>query len=115
MTGGRATVVEDVLKPGFHLARHHHKSMVEIFYVLEGSIRFLFDDEEVTATPGMWLTIPPEVRHDVSAEEGGKLITIFTPGGFDSYLAAIAAMSKEELESEELMTKLSERYDIWPG
>ena len=38
LTGGRVTVVEDTLKPGFHLPRHYHKAMIEIFYILEGEI-----------------------------------------------------------------------------
>jgi quercetin dioxygenase-like cupin family protein len=113
LTGGRVTVVEDTLKPGFHLSRHHHKSMVEIFYILEGEIRFAFDDELVVATPGMTLNIPPNVWHDVSSQPGGKLLTIFTPGGFDSYLSEIAAMAQDEQSNEAVMTRLAERYDIW--
>jgi quercetin dioxygenase-like cupin family protein len=38
MTEVRVTVVEDTLKPGFDLARHYHKKMVEIFYVLHGEV-----------------------------------------------------------------------------
>ncbi len=113
VTDGRVTVVEDTLKPGFHLARHHHRSMVEIFYVLEGEIRFAFDDELVVATPGMTINIPQNVWHDVSSEGGGKLLTVFTPGGFDSYLSEIAAMAQDKLADEALMTRLAERYDIW--
>ncbi len=30
-TDGRVTVVEDMLKSGFYLARHHHRVMTEIF------------------------------------------------------------------------------------
>ena len=37
ITDGRVTVVEDTIKPGFHLPRHHHKRTVEIFYVLDGA------------------------------------------------------------------------------
>ncbi|MCA9973588.1 MAG: hypothetical protein KC425_25420, partial [Anaerolineales bacterium] len=33
-TNGRVTVVEDMLKSGFYLARHHHRVMTEIFYIL---------------------------------------------------------------------------------
>ena len=47
LTDGRVTVVEDTLKPGFHLPRHHHKRTVEIFYVLDGEFTLVFDDETV--------------------------------------------------------------------
>ena len=59
LTGGRVTFVEDTLKPGFHLPRHYHKEMIEIFYILEGEIEFKFDDATVIAVPGMTINIPP--------------------------------------------------------
>jgi len=70
LTAGRVTVVEDTLKPGFHLARHYHRSMVEIFYILNGVVTFAFDDAVAVATPGMTLNVPPEVRHEVTCEAG---------------------------------------------
>lgn len=113
VTAGRVTVVEDTLKPGFHLPRHHHKQMAELFYILEGEVVFTFDDETVTATPAMMVNIPAGVRHDVRCAEGGKLITIFSPGGFDSYLAECAAMTPEQSADPEFNLALAHRYDIW--
>src|SRR5581483_9831440 len=106
MTGGRLTMVEDSLKPGFHLARHHHKIMTEIFYILEGEIAFTFDDETVLGRPAMTITIPPNVWHEVTCEQGGKLITIFTPGGFDRYLQELASLSRDQFADEVLQTAL---------
>ena len=54
LSEGRLTLVEDHLKPGFFLARHHHKKMIEIFYVLDGEVEFKFDDE---AAPGQPATL----------------------------------------------------------
>src|SRR5664279_569427 len=85
LTDGRVTMIEDSLKPGFHLARHNHKVMTEIFYILEGEVVFKFDDETILATPGMTVNIPPNTWHDVQCVKGGKLITIFSPGGFESH------------------------------
>jgi len=112
-TGGRVAVVEDTLKPGFHLPRHYHKEMTETFYILDGEVVFRFDDETVVATPGTTVNVPPRVRHDVTCENGGKLLTIFTPGGFDKYLEEMASLSEEQLEDDELMTVLAEKYDSW--
>jgi quercetin dioxygenase-like cupin family protein len=58
LTDERVSVVEDVLKPGFHLPAHRHRSMVEIFYILEGEVTFAFEDETVIATPGTTVTVP---------------------------------------------------------
>lgn len=113
LTEGRVTVVEDTLKPNFHLPRHHHRVMTEIFYILEGAIEFAFDDETVSAISGMTINIPPHVWHEVKCEHGGKLITIFSPGGFDQYLAEMASQADEQFANEGLMTALAEKYDTW--
>lgn len=113
LTEGRVTVVEDCLKPGFRLPRHHHRRTVEIFYILEGAVRFTFDDSGVVATRGMTITVPPRVPHQVLCVEGGRLITMFTPGGFDNYLAELSALSPAELSDLDEMRALSERYDTW--
>lgn len=81
---GRVTVVEDTLKPGFHLARHHHKKMTEIFYILEGEVTFNFEDQTVVASRGMTINIPPNVSHEVRSEKGARLITVFSPAGLTS-------------------------------
>ena len=110
---GRLTVVEDKLKPGFRLARHYHKKMTEIFYILDGEVTFNFDDQKVVASRGMTVNIPPMVMHEVTAENGARLITVFSPGGFDRYLKEMAGMTEAQFADEALMRSLSEKYDIW--
>lgn len=112
-TDGRVTLVEDTLKAGFHLARHYHKVMTEIFYILTGKMEFKFDDETIMTSPGMTINIPPNVWHEVRCLDGGKLLTIFSPGGFDDYLAELAGMAEEQFADAALMTTLAEKYDTW--
>ena len=45
-TNGELCLIEDTLKPGFHLKRHHHKVMTEVFYMLVGEMELIFDDEK---------------------------------------------------------------------
>ncbi len=113
MSDGRLTLVEDRLKPGFFLARHHHKKMIEIFYVLEGIVEFTFDDEAVAAAPGTTLNVPPDVWHEVRSTEGARLLTIFSPGGFDSYLEELVVLTEGQYADAAFMRDLSERYDIF--
>ena len=113
LSDGRLTLVEDRLKPGFFLARHHHKKMIEIFYVLEGVVEFKFDDETVTATQGTVLNVPPDVWHEVKTTDGARLLTIFSPGGFDRYLEDLVALTEGQYADAAFMTALSERYDIF--
>jgi quercetin dioxygenase-like cupin family protein len=113
LSGGRLTLVEDRLKPGFFLARHHHKKMIEVFYVLEGAVEFTFDDETVAATPGTTLNVPPDVWHEVRSVDGARLLTIFSPGGFDRYLEELVALTEGQYGDAAFMRELSERYDIF--
>jgi quercetin dioxygenase-like cupin family protein len=113
LSDGRLTLVEDTLKPGFRLARHHHKKMIEIFYVLAGSVEFRFDDETVIATPGTTLNVPPGIHHEVQCPDGAKLLTIFSPGGFDAYLEELVALTESQYADVGFMRALSERYDIF--
>jgi len=114
LTDGRVSVVEDVMKPGFHLPAHRHRSMAEIFYILAGEVTFAFEDETVIATPGTTLTVPANTQHEVTCIGGGRLLTIFTPGGFDRYLAELAALTPAELDDADCIRELGQRYDIWP-
>ena len=113
LTAGRVSVVEDILKPGFHLPAHRHRSMTEIFYILDGEVSFVFDDQSVTATAGATVTVPADTRHEVMSAGGGRLLTIFTPGGFDRYLAELATLTPAELDDAHGIRALGERYDIW--
>lgn len=113
-TNGSISVVEDTLKPGFHLGRHHHESMTEVFFVLDGEVTFSFDDETVTAVPGTTINIAPGIHHEVASADGGRLLTIFTPGGFDLYLAEVADLVRQGQDDEGTLLTLGHRYDIWP-
>ena len=41
------------------------------------------------------------------------MLTIFTPGGFDRYLAELATLTPAELDDAHGIRALGERYDIW--
>jgi mannose-6-phosphate isomerase-like protein (cupin superfamily) len=113
LSDGRLTVVEDRLKPGFGLARHHHKKMIEVFYVLDGAVEFAFDDETVVATQGTTVNVPPAEWHAVRSPDGARLLTIFCPGGFDRYLEELVALTESQYGDAAFMRDLSERYDIF--
>ena len=113
LSDGRLTLVEDRLKPGFSLARHHHKKMIEVFYVLEGEVQFVFDDESIVAQPGTTLNVPPGIWHEVHSPAGARLVTIFSPGGFDQYLDELVVLTEGQYGDAAFMRDLSERYDIF--
>ncbi len=112
-TNGELSFVEDTLKPGFYLARHHHKIMTEVFYILEGEVELIFDDESILAKPGDTVTVPPNVWHAAKCEKGGKMLSIFKNGQFDLYLERLSKMSDEDFEDAELMKNLNAEFDIY--
>lgn len=112
-TDGELCFVEDTLKPGFYLARHHHKIMTETFYFLEGEVNLIFDDETITCKPGDTVTVPPHVWHAASCKAGGKMLSIFKNGQFDLYLEKLSKMSNQEFENPELMKAVSAEFDIY--
>ncbi|WP_299188168.1 cupin domain-containing protein [uncultured Aquimarina sp.] len=112
-TQGELCFVEDTLKPGFYLARHHHKIMTEVFYILEGEVELIFDDETIIAKPGDTITVPPYIWHAASCQEGGKMLTIFKNGQFDLYLEKLSKMSDSDFEDAELMKAIAAEFDIY--
>lgn len=114
-TNGELSFVEDTLKPGFYLGRHHHKIMTEVFYILEGEVELIFDDETVIAKAGDTITVPPNVWHAARCTDGGKMLTIFKNGQFDLYLEKLSQMSDDDFADAELMKKVSAEFDIYEG
>lgn len=112
-TNGELSFVEDTLKPGFYLARHHHKIMTEVFYILEGEVELIFDDETLITKAGDTITVPPNVWHAARCVEGGKMLSIFKNGQFDLYLERLSKMSDDDFADAELMTAVSAEFDIY--
>lgn len=114
-TKGELSMVEDTLKPGFYLARHHHKIMTEIFYILEGEVELIFDDQTIVGKPGDTITVPPNVWHAASCKAGGKMLTIFKNGQFDLYLERLTKMTDADFADAEKMAAVSAEFDIYEG
>lgn len=112
-TNGELCFVEDTLKPGFFLARHHHKIMTEVFYILEGEVELIFDHETIVMKPGDTLTVPPNVWHAASCKGGGKMLSIFKNGQFDQYLEKLSKMADSDFEDAALMKSINAEFDIY--
>jgi len=114
-TNGELCFIEDTLKPGFHLGRHYHKIMTETFYILEGEVEFIFDDETIIAKVGDTVTAPPFVWHEAKCEAGGKMLTIFKNGQFDFYLKRLSELTDEHFADAEFMKATNAEFDIYEG
>ncbi len=112
-TNGELCLVEDTLKPGFHLKRHHHKIMTEVFYILVGELQLIFDDETITLGEGDTITVPPNIWHEAKCVNGGKMLTIFKNGKFDVFLEELSAMNEDDFSNKKLMKSFSAKFDIY--
>ena len=112
-TNGELCLIEDTLKPGFHLKRHHHKVMTEVFYMLIGEMELIFDDETILLKEGDTITVPPNVWHEAKCEKGGKMLTIFKNGRFDVFLEELSVLTKDHFANKEFMKSFSAKFDIY--
>jgi quercetin dioxygenase-like cupin family protein len=63
-TKGEAVVIECFVKPsGFVAKAHLHPSQSELFEILEGSLMFKLDGQELAAAPGDRILVPAGTRH----------------------------------------------------
>ena len=67
------------------LEAHVHADEDDAFYILEGELTFVVDDEEVVAGPGTFVLVPPGLMHTFANEGDAlvRMVNIHAPAGFD--------------------------------
>jgi mannose-6-phosphate isomerase-like protein (cupin superfamily) len=69
---------------------HSHEDNVEIFYVIEGTMSFLADEQWLDAPRGSFLRIPEGVTHTFENRSGSRAaaLNLKLPGGFEATMPA---------------------------
>lgn len=57
------TFGQAILQPGQAVAAHHHETMYEVYYVLEGVARFVINGNAIEARPGDCVVVEPNEEH----------------------------------------------------
>ena len=67
---------------------HVHDDEDDAFYVLDGELLFRVEDEEIAATAGTFVLVPPGVRHTFANRTSApvRILNIHAPAGFDRRL-----------------------------
>lgn len=65
------------LDPGRWLGLHHHEGIAEFYYVLGGRAKVTVEGEELEATPGTAIYIPPSAKHKIINDGDEKFIFIY--------------------------------------
>ena len=94
---------------------HIHRQSEESFYVLAGTFTFTLGDTETEADTGSFILVPRGTRHVLSAGRGGgRLLTLWTPGGLEAMFKALSEMPTDSLRDPEIRKALSTRFDSVP-
>jgi len=99
VVGESVMVARVLLKKGCVVPLHSHHNE-QVTYILEGALKFVLKDREVTVRAGEVLCIPPNEPHEAIALEDTVDLDIFTPpredwiARTDAYLRGATAASR---------------------
>jgi len=115
ITGGDTNqtfeVVEENCKPGFQSRAHYHVKAYETFYVFDGSADFQVGAELFHGKKGSCIHIPPGVVHQVTSNEGVRMLMIYSPAGTEGMFAAMHALTQDQLMNAELTKQVALKHD----
>lgn len=90
-TGGRFTVMEQLMPKGAGPGPHVHPDNDEWFYVMEGALDMQVGDERLHATGGQSVFIPRGTVHAFKvASETCRVLNGFTPAAMDAIIREVA-------------------------
>jgi quercetin dioxygenase-like cupin family protein len=78
---------------------HVHERHVESFYVIAGELAFTAGGEDIRATAGSWVQVPPNVPHSFApaGSEPARYVNVHTPSrGFGDFTRALLAARNED-------------------
>ena len=97
---------------------HVHHREDERFLVIAGHARFVIGEESLDAGAGDLVFLPCGIPHAyLITSEAACLVGIVTPGGFESFFAAVGSPvsdghSHDSSGSDELLKRIAPRYGI---
>ena len=97
-TGGAIAFLEATTPPGAGADPHIHHHNDELFYVLEGLMRFQVGEKTVEAPPGTFLFVPRGTVHAARnvGTEPARLLAAYVPAGPERVMEAFAQAAPEE-------------------
>lgn len=97
-TGGAMAMIDITLPRGVEPPPHIHKNEDEIFYLLEGSIKFHIGDREIEAKAGDAVFAPRMTPHHFIIEnDQARFLNIMTPGKLIDYFLEFSMPAQENL------------------
>jgi quercetin dioxygenase-like cupin family protein len=76
---------------------HVHAGHAEVFYVLDGTLRFQLEDCETVAGAGSWVVMPPGVTHTFRTDGAARFLDLHAPScGYGTFVRTLSAAASEE-------------------
>ena len=114
-TAGSFFFCETTIAPGFPgPPLHRHKTLHDMFYVLEGTLTLRLGDRTVQAGPGSFACVPPGVVHTFRNDTDApvRLLNFNTPAGWESYMRDLAEAALSAPLTPDVIGRVASRYDF---
>lgn len=87
-TGGRWSMMEQLLPKGAGPPPHKHLWSDETFYILDGTITFLIEDETRSAGKGAFVNVARNTRHAFRVDsDTARFLNGYTPASMEAMIA----------------------------
>lgn len=84
-------------------------------FILDGAFTFTIGADIVEATPGMYLLVPRETKHGITAGNGGgRFLTLMVPGGLERMFYELGKLPPNAIRDPAARAAISTRYDSIP-
>lgn len=115
-TGGSFALTEFFgSRAGSWTVPHLHRGFEESFFVLDGAFSFTIGEHVTEATAGMYLLVPRDTKHGISAAEGGgRFLTLMVPGGLEKMFFELGTLAPNAIRDPAARAAISSRYDSIP-
>ena len=95
-TGGRWSMMEQLMPMGAGPPPHKHLWSDETFYILDGQITFLIEGEIKTAGKGSFVTIARNTRHAFRVDsDTARILNGYTPASMEAMIAELGKRTNE--------------------
>jgi quercetin dioxygenase-like cupin family protein len=116
VTGGSFTLAEfSGAGAGPWTVPHVHRGFEESFFILDGSFSFTIGEGVHQATAGMYLLVPRDTKHAITAADGGgRFLTLMVPGGLEKMFFELGTLPPNAIRDPVARAAISARYDSIP-
>jgi mannose-6-phosphate isomerase-like protein (cupin superfamily) len=102
-TNGTFTALENVIPPRQGPPLHLHVREDEMWYVLDGHVRFKADDRMFDAPTRSFMFIPrgtPHCFQNVSDTTPARLLVMFIPSGMERFFERVAQLPRDPFDPD---------------